>query len=284
MRRFGGAAVLCLSVSLIGLSACEQVPTPYSDPLATSGRDGNAPKISFDGIMHIADASRQAGDFGNAISLYRHAAELQPANPAPLVALGATLLEMGKVDEAIVNYNAALKLAPKDGGALRGLAKAYLKTGRPDLAGNPLAVAYLDTPDDPKLLLLIGVADDFIGQHVEAQGRYRQGLQFAPGDRALLLDLSLSLALSEKFEEAIATLRPIAFGAGATAQDRQTLALIYGLKGDQRAARELAKMDLDAASVDHNLAFYESLRHLSPNARSRAILSASAASQPGSQS
>ncbi len=148
---------------------------------------------------------------------------METQNPAPLVALGDTLLEMGKIDEAIVNYNAGLKLAPRDPQALRGLARAYLKTGRPDLAGNPLAVAYQDTPDDAKLLLLIGVADDFIGQHPAAQKRYQQGLRLAPGDRALALDLALSLALSEKFDEAIATLRPIAFAPGATPQDRQTL-------------------------------------------------------------
>jgi Flp pilus assembly protein TadD len=207
---------------------------------------------------------------------------MESGNPDPLVALGDTLLEMGKVDEAITTYNAALKINPRAPGALRGLAKAYLKTGRPDLAGNPLAVAYQDSPNDPKLLLLIGVADDFIGQHADAQSRYLQALKIAPGDRSLTLDLALSLALSEKFDQAIGLLRPLASGPAATAQERQTLALIYGLKGDQRAARELAQKDLDAASVDHNLAFYESLRHLTPDARSRAILSASAAPRPQS--
>ena len=157
-----------------------------------------------------------------------------------------------------------------------------MKTGRPDLAGNPLAIAYQGTPNDPKLLLLIGVADDFIGQHAYAQARYQQGLRIAPGDRSLMLDLALSLALSEKFDQAIASLRPLAFAPGATPQERQTLALIYGLKGDQKEARQLARMDLDAASADHNLAFYDTLRRLPPDARSRAILSASAASRPQS--
>jgi Flp pilus assembly protein TadD len=284
MRRLGSAWFLCLALSLVGLAGCEETTSMHLDPLNTGGRDGSAPAVSFDSVMRIAAASRASGDFSNAISLYRHAATIASSNPLPLVALGDTLLEMGKTDEAIVNYNAALKLNARDGEALRGLARAYLKTGRPDLAGNPLAVAYQDTPNDPKLLLLIGVADDFIGQHADAQGRYRQGLQYAPADRSLSLDLALSLALSEKFDAAIATLRPIAYGRGATAQERQTLALIYGLKGDQRTARELARMDLDPASVDHNLAFYESLRRLPPDARSRAILSASAAPRPAPQS
>jgi len=172
-----------------------------------------------------------------------------------------------------------LKLSSRDGIALRGLARAYLKTGRPDLAGNPLAMAFQDTPDDPKLMLLIGVADDFIGQHTAAQVRYRHGLQIAPADRSLAINLALSLALSEKFDEAIAVLRPVAMAPGATAQERQTLALIYGIKGDQKMAREVARIDLDPASVDHNVAFYESLRRLPPEARSKAILSASTGSR-----
>jgi Flp pilus assembly protein TadD len=277
MRRFATAAALGLGLGLLGLTGCEDTPSLHLDPLTTTGRDGNAPQLGYDAVMRIAVASRSGGDFGNAINLYRHAATMEPHRTEPLVALGGTLLELGNVDEAIINYNAALKINPREGDALRGLARAYLKTGRPEVAANPLALAYQDTPADPTLLLLIGVADDFIGQHDAAQTRYRQGLQFAPGDRSLTLNLALSLALSEKYDEAIAMLRPVTLSPNATAQERQTLALIYGLKGDQKAAREMARLDLDPTSVDHNLAFYESLRRLSPDARSRAILSASAA-------
>ena len=277
MRRLAGARALCLGLGLIGLAGCQDTASLHLDPLTTSGRDGNAPQVGYDGIMRIADASRASGDFSNAINLYRHAATMEPHKIEPLNALGGTLLEMGKVDEAILNYNAALKINARDGNALRGLGRAYLKTGRPDLAATPLAIAYQDTPDDPKLLMLIGVADDFIGQHVAAQARYRQGQQIAPADHSLALNLALSLALSEKFDQAIAILRPIAQSPGGTPHERQTLALIYGLKGDQKAAREVARVDLDPASVDHNLAFYESLRRLPPDARSRAILSAGAA-------
>jgi Flp pilus assembly protein TadD len=282
MTRFRNAAALVLLLSPVGLVACQDTSTTVIDPLMTDGRTGSAPDIGYDGVMHIAAASRAAGDYGNAINLYRHAATLDPKNPEPLAALGDTLLAMGKPDEAINNYNAALKLDPKYPAALRGLAKTYLKTGRPDLAASPLAIAYQDTPTDPKLLLLIGVADDFIGQHANAQARYQQGLRVAPADHSLILNLALSLVLSEKFDQGIALLRPIALAPGSTPQERQTLALIYGLKGDEKSARELSRRDLDAAATDHNLAFYDTLRRLPPDARSRAILSASAQPKPQS--
>jgi Flp pilus assembly protein TadD len=282
MTQLWSAAALPLILSVVLLTGCETTSTTQLDPLAVNGRTGSAPEVGYSGMMHIAAASRAAGDYGNAINLYRHAASLEASNPEPLVALGDTLLEMGKTDEAIVNYNAALKLLPKQPAALRGLAKAYLRTARPDLAASPLAIAYTATPDDPKLLMLIGVADDFIGQHGHAQNRYRQGLRITPGDPSLLANLALSLALSEKFDEAIDMLRVVALAPNATPHERQTLALIYGLKGDQKAARDLARRDLDAAATDHNLAFYDTLRRLPPDARSRAILSASATAKPPS--
>ena len=65
-------------------------------------------------------------------------------------------------------------------------------------------------------MILIGVADDFgPGNTRAAQARYRQGQQIAPADHSLALNLALSLALSEKFDQAIAILRPIALGARA---------------------------------------------------------------------
>ncbi len=282
MTRLRSATALFLVLSVVALTGCETTSSTQLDPLAVNGRTGSAPEVGYAGVMHIASASRAGGDYGNAINLYRHAASMETSNPEPLVALGDTLLDMGRPDDAIVNYNAALKLSPKYPTALRGLAKGYLKTGRPDLAASPLAIAYTETPDDPKLLMLIGVADDFIGQHGHAQNRYRQGLRITPGDPSLLANLALSLALSEKFDEAIDMLRVVALAPNATPHERQTLALIYGLKGDQKAARDLARRDLDAAATDHNLAFYDTLRRLPPDARSRAILSASATAKPPS--
>ena len=85
--------------------------------------------------------------------------------------------------------------------------------------------------------------------------------------------------MTGQYNEGIAILYPIANAPLATASDRQTLALIYGLKGDTIAAARLARMDLGAAAVQHNLAYYETLRRLSPAERAQAVLSASGGPQ-----
>jgi len=94
---------------------------------------------------------------------------------------------------------------------------------------------------------------------------------------ALTLNLALSLALSGEYPDAVAVLQPLAMAATSSPQERQTLALIYGLRGNLAEAARLGRIDLDDSAVQRNLAYYQTLRELSPEARSRAILSGSPA-------
>ena len=279
MKRFETGAMAALAIGVLMLVGCEDAPI-HIDPLAVNGRDGGGAPITYNALMRIGAAAHAGGELQNAIAIYRRAAALNTSNPAPLVAAGNVLLELGQVNEAVVTYNSALERQRRDPEALRGLARAYLRTGRPELAGPTLALAYEDTPDDPKLVQLIGVTDDFLGQHREAQSRYRRGLELRPGDQALTLNLALSLSLTGDFPEAVALLQPIAASPAGTVRERQTLALIYGLQGNRAAAEQMARRDLDPASVAHNLSYYETLRRLSPEARSKAVLAASAAAGP----
>lgn len=274
MKRFNAAVPLLFALSLVPLGGCDDALWQI-DPLSVSGRDGSAKPVGYPALMRIGAATHASGDLATAVGVYRRAATVEYRSAAPFVALGNTLLEMGEVNEAIVAYNSALARSETDPEALRGVARAYLMTGKPELAGKPLALAFKNTPDDPKLLQLIGVADDFAGQHEEAQARYRRGLELLPRDPGLSLNLALSLALTGNYGEAVGILSPIAMAPTASARERQTLALIYALQGDQRAAERLARVDLDAQSAQRNLAYYESLRRLSPDARARAIRSLS---------
>jgi len=262
-----GAVVLCLA------STSCTTTTTYIDPLAVDARD-NAAKVNYPTIMRIGMAAKAGGDYANALSLFRRAAQIASSEPAPLVAAGDVLRNMGNMNEAIVAYRAALERNPHYPLALEGLAKAYLGTGRPEMAEGPLETAYQDAPTNPRILLLMGVTADFTGNHLQAQADYAAGLKYQANDPALTLDLALSLALSEQYDRAVQTLSPLANAPDSTPQERQTLALIYGLKGDRLSAERYARMDLNEAAVEHNMAYYATLRRLSPEARSRAVLSA----------
>src|SRR4051812_9560354 len=159
--------------------------------------------------MRIASAAQSGGDIETAVGLYRQAAALNPQPAAALTAAGDALVAMGQINEAVAAYRAALE---------------------------PLSVAYSETPQDPKVLQLLGVADDFAGRHATAQAYYARGLELLPGDRGLSVNLALSLALSGRYEDAVAVLSPLALGPAGTPGERQTLALIHVLRGDSKAA------------------------------------------------
>jgi Flp pilus assembly protein TadD len=272
-RRFRLPIVPTIIWALAALAGCQPFPV-HLDPLSVNGRDGGGKAPSYAALMRIGAAARAGADYSNAVAVFRRAAEIEPRLPDPFVAIGDTLLPLGDVNEAIVAYNSALARDGGDVPALQGLATAYLETGRPELALAPLNQALPVRSDDPKLLVLLGVVEDVEGRHSQAQNYYREGLRHTPGDPALTVDLSLSLALSGNYDDAIATLQPVAMAASGTAQERQTLALIYGLEGSVAEAARIARIDLDEASVEHNLAYYRTLRELSPEARDQAVRSA----------
>jgi Flp pilus assembly protein TadD len=276
MKNFPASAFLFFGLTVLLLTSCESSPV-HLDPQSVNGRDGGGPVPSYPMLMRIGAAAHSGGDLPTAVSVYRRAAEMAPQEPAPLIAAGDVLLQIGEVNEAIVSYNAALVRPGDTQGAQIGLAKAFLKSGRPQLALTPLSKALAESPEDPKLLLLLGVSRDLAGQHGEAQGYYRSGLARAPGDPALTVNLALSLTLSGDYSNAVALLQPVAMAPMGSPQERQTLALIYGLKGDTAEAARLNRIDLDEAAVERNLAYYQTLRGLSPEARGSAILSAGTA-------
>ena len=266
-------------IALLALTACTPRPQFPGDPLRINGRDGGTGKApDFGSLMRIGAAARAGGDYANALAVYRRASEIAPRDPAPMIGIGDALVEMGGANEAIVAFNSALARDPLAVPAQRGLAKAYLMTGRPELALGPLDHALAVAPTDREVLLLHGVTDDMVGRHAVAQDFYRRGLVVAPGDPALTVDLALSMALAGNYSAAISVLRPIAASPAGGPHERQTLAMLYGLAGNTQEAARYARMDLDEAAVEHNLAYYESLRHLTAEARDRAILTTRGAS------
>lgn len=247
--------------------------------LALSGCGGNATKTgntqSYDTIMHIADATRGAGDANGSIALYRKAGEVAPNRPEPQLALGRIFLDFGRPGDAVEAYRLAVKLSDNSVEALRGLANAYLAARRPELAAEPLAEASEKNPHDANLLQALGVAADLSGDHRKAQDNYRRAIAAEPMSDGAANDLALSLALSGDYSQAIAILGPLANGLRSTPRERQTLSLIYGLSGDRDQAARYARMDLSEAAVGQNLAYFDSLRGLDATARDRALTAAS---------
>ncbi len=65
-----------------------------------------------------------------ALEAYRTAASIAPSRALPHTSLGGVLLRLGRLEEALVEYAAAVERAPHDEGALLGQAEAFTLAGQ----------------------------------------------------------------------------------------------------------------------------------------------------------
>jgi Flp pilus assembly protein TadD len=264
ISRICGRLLPALSVALT-LSAC-----------ASSAQQ--APVVSADAILRVADMTRGEGDLASAAGLYQKAHELNPTDPHALIMLGQTLAKLGSASGAAEAYRAALQLDGTNAEALRGLGTAFLNVGQPDAAIAQYEKA-LDAGEDYRLYNGIAVAYDMLGDHASAQTYYRTALQLSPGNLELNNNLALSLALEGRYKEAIPLLEQATADPMATPRYRQNLAFVYGLAGERDRARQLAEHDLDAATVERNMTYFEVLKGLGDDRTMASALGAHYADQ-----
>lgn len=210
--------------------------------------------------LKLARAAREAGDNTSAVNLYKSALAVSPKDDRIRVELGEAQLATGAVDDAIATLTAVKAKSPGYLGALLGLERAQLMLRDPAKALAYANKAVALAPNDKRVQVGHGVALDMLGRHKEAQPCYRAAIAIDPQDVAARSDLALSLAFTGDFDEAIRLLTPIARAPSATPRLRQNLALVYGLKGNDAAARALGETDLTSQQAQANLKFFELVR------------------------
>jgi Flp pilus assembly protein TadD len=247
--RRGALAALLAAALLGGCASAGQAP-------ATAGAGAPSP----DGLMRMAGKARDRGELPIAASLYRRSYDADPQRARPLVALGQVLMEMQHPEEASEAFSAALVIEPRNVEALRGLGNARLALQQPEQAIPPLKEALAVSANDFRVLNALGVAFDMTGDRRGAHQYYRTGLKLAPENVPLRSNYALSLALSGETEAALETIAPVAGAPMVSPQQRQTVALVYGLAGRQAEAERLARMDLDDTAVAANMQRIAALR------------------------
>ena len=266
---------LLFPLLLLGACVSEHPEIPQHETKPVVVNKDVAAKVATD----IANSQGAAGNPAAAIGFYRKSLQDNPNQPKVEVSLGMALIDAGSPAEAAETFRKVLSRFPQDAGALNGLGIAMIQLGKPAAAVDPLRKAVAAAPD-PRLYRTLGVAENLLGQNQQAEADYSRGLALAPDDPGLANNLGLSMALSGNFDGAIAVLRKAAKAANATPQSRQNLALALGLAGRTTEAARMARADLDEQSVQSNLAYYATLRAMSPKERTDALLKPAGAQQP----
>lgn len=253
-----GLAMLIIAAAMLpGLSGCSWVAANGSRRLV------ELPNHE-EGMLKVADASRNAGNCSEAMRLYRltanKATDLAKKSEALLGAADCEL-DIGNIAAAEHDYRAAIATTPNAGFGYLGLGRAFLIEKQPAEGVHYLELALKRGADFATVWNDMGVALDELGRHGDAQLYYRRGLAKYPSDHALRNNLALSLAMSGNDGEAENIMQVLADEPDATARTRANLALVLGLAGDDDGAREASHADLDNAALDNNSRYYEQIRN-----------------------
>lgn len=134
--------------------------------------------------------------------------EPTPAPPTveELLADALKYYNAGNYEEAILLYEAAIEIEPRNFGATVGLGKAYRSTGNNGQAVEMLKAAY-ELDDSPDVAFELGCAYIANGQYTDAERLASERWKDGEGDNKAGTVLLLSLAAQEKTEEVIKMLQ-----------------------------------------------------------------------------
>ncbi len=199
-------------------------------------------------IRQIADLYREKKECASAMTLYRKAIKLKPDLAVARIGLGYCLLESDRADQALEQFDLAIKADARNPHGYFGLAQAYNKLGmtseeiqsyqalltlQPNLAaarqnlGNALlnsqsyqeaidqyTLALQVQPDNSGLYFNMGAAYSALKQFDQAAAYYRKALQIDPQNAAAHNALAISYYMLEQIESArthAATARQMGF-------------------------------------------------------------------------
>jgi Flp pilus assembly protein TadD len=260
VRRAAGLPVVALALALASCGGVPEAPL-VADAPGGGLAPGNSAARS-ESLSRLGETALQTGETESAASLFEQAALIDGRNVRALLGLGNALLALDRDLDASRAFERALAVQADLPEAHYGYARAMIGIQRPEVAADHLRAVLKSRPNETAALNALGVAYNLLGQHELATGTYRQGLALAPTSVPLRNNLGLSLALQERFPDALATLRPLADGPGSSRRTRQNLALVYGLQGDLAAAERLSRVDLGGSDLRENLAFFATVRGL----------------------
>ena len=157
-------------------------------------------------FLRAGMANERTGDHAGAERSYRRGLELAPEDPEILNALGWTLFQSGRPQEAIVEYERAVTSDPKHAKAHNNLALALVELGRLQEAADHFK-ASLDVEPRAEIFSDYGFTMERMGKPKEAVQAYVKALELDPSSASAHFNMAVVFVRAGKFPEAEAHYR-----------------------------------------------------------------------------
>ncbi|HEY0864349.1 MAG TPA: tetratricopeptide repeat protein [Lacunisphaera sp.] len=150
-----------------------------------------------------AATMRRNHDYRTELAIWEDTVVKRPANVRALAALGSIHQEAGRLDEARVLLQEAVRLAPQSVEARNNLGNAWMKAGRWTEAMTCFEDALRLKPDEPYALNNLGNALLQLGRGTEAIARFEAALRVKPDFPEPRFNLANTLAQAGRTAEAL---------------------------------------------------------------------------------
>jgi tetratricopeptide (TPR) repeat protein len=144
-----------------------------------------------------------AGKIDDAIEQYEQALRINPDFAMAHYNLGNALRQVGKIDDAIAHYQQALRIEPDFADAHNNLGTALGRAGRTPEAIEHLQQALRIKPDFAEAHCNLGIALGQVGKIDDAIGHYEQALRIKPDYADAHCNLGIALGQAGRIPEAI---------------------------------------------------------------------------------
>jgi Flp pilus assembly protein TadD len=207
-------------------------------------------------FLRAGMANERTGNYDGAVRIYRRALQIEPDNVELLNALGFSLFQQGKSQEAVVELEKALEVDPKHWKAHNNMALASIDLGEFELAEAHYRESLAIEPQ-PAIYNDLGFVLERMGLSEDATAAYRKALELDPKSSAAQYNLGSALARSGDLRAAEKHLRA-ALAAQPSTQAYTGLGIVLSQQGKSEEAvaslKAALELDPDNAAAQRQLA------------------------------
>ena len=275
----GATTGICL-VAILALAACAELPT---DALQANASLAGAPgdqgqnqgqgegKSPGNNLLKLAGDVEARGSLATALPLYERAAAAPNADPSVHVKLGDVYGKLGRHDDAVAAYRAALAKHPDNGPALLGLGGTLVRMGQAE-AGMAMLAKAAPLVNSARAYDRLGVSHIMLGQPREALASFEQARSLDPKDLDIATNLALAAALSGQDEKVVILARETLTIEGLQDYHRRNFILALSISGHEDDAKGAASPAIGAGDTDALIKQGRGIRRISgPKARALAL-------------
>lgn len=207
---------------------------------------------------HIADVALKNGSPDAALRIARQRLDKHPDDVLSLGLQGDAEYALGRMAQANASYARVLALDPKDRRGLLGIGRVSLPYD-PAKSEDYFRRLLKYYPNDLDALNNLGIALDARGEHLSAQKLYRRVIAQDPEASSTVINLGLSLTLSDQADEALQYLKPLSLGSENNTRVKGNTALALIVAGRSNEAQALLKSYLSEANAKKTMLKYQEI-------------------------